>query len=233
MSDNPTVFGEVDCRATNRSREMEIRVMKKILSTAAVLAFAGSAFAGSFAVDGSADFANGEVAGGVGAGLVLEGSAEYLFFGGLLNVGAFDSGFVHSGAFISTPDGSAFGASAADTAFAPGGSQGANSFNRAWFAAAEGGTPSAEVGGFQSVHLAYFDPGVTGFSLAQGGDAAVQINGVNEFVNFDAPNANGYQLVAIPNDTYGGNNVYVSLIPTPGAAGLLGLAGLAAVRRRR
>lgn len=207
--------------------------MKKILSTAAVLAFAGSAFAGSFAVNGAADFSNGEVAGGVGAGLVLDGTASYLFFGGLLNPSAFDSGFNHSGAFISTPDGSAFGAPAEATAFAPGGSQGANSFNRAWFAAVAGGTPSADVNGFQSVHLAYFDAGVTGISLAQGGDAAIQINGSNEFVNFDAPNANGYQLVALENSTYGGTNLYVSLIPTPGAAGLLGLAGLAAVRRRR
>lgn len=60
-----------------------------------------------------------------------------------------------------------------------------------------------------------------------GGFDEVRIGGYNDAASRDAHNELNFQALAVDNFSYGG------VIPAPGAAGLLGLAGLSAARRRR
>ncbi len=214
--------------------------MKKILATAAVLAFAGSAFAGSFAVTASADFGGFQVEGSQGSALTWDGAANFQDAQAPnFNLTLFGFGIAHTGARIATPNGTIGGSVISGTAFAPGGSQDSSSFTHAWYTVVEGGTQSAMVdfGGtmYPAVQLMIFQPGITNIRLAdEGGTARIGLDGSNDFVNFDAPSERGFQLVVAPSPEGDGyQTLYVALIPTPGAAGLLGLAGLAAVRRRR
>ncbi len=54
------------------------------------------------------------------------------------------------------------------------------------------------------------------------------------FSGFGVPSG-GYELVTYGafDRVIGGKQIWVAFVPTPGAAGILGLAGLAAIRRRR
>lgn len=215
--------------------------MKKILATAAVLAFAGSAFAGSFAVTASADFGGFQVDGSQGSALAWDGVATYADpIAPAFSPTFFNFGINHSGARIATPNSEIGGSVISGTAFAPGGSQDGDTYTHAWYTVVEGGTQSAMVdfGGtmYPAVQLFVFQPGLSNFRLdgQAGATARIGLDGSNDFVNFDEPSARGFQLVVAPSPEGDGyQTLYVALIPTPGAAGLLGLAGLAAVRRRR
>lgn len=204
--------------------------MKKILATAAVLAFAGAASAGSFTVNGAVDFGGGNVPGGIGAALEWDGNANISPAGGqwFTFLGNF------SGFRLATP-----GDGGVETAFAGGSVFTATQFSGAAFSSSGASIPSGtiEIDGqsFQAVQLAHFDSGLSNFRLADNGFASIQIEGVLRDLAIDADAGSGFSLTFAPNPATGGTFMYVisGVIPTPGAAGLLGLAGLAAVRRRR
>ena len=86
-----------------------------------------------------------------------------------------------------------------------------------------------------SVFFGYFvmsDPG----AVLTGTDLLVTIDGVNNFLPLDGTKGSGgYAIGYEEHITPQGDKVIKGfvLVPTPGAAGLLGLAGLAAIRRRR
>jgi hypothetical protein len=212
--------------------------MKKILATAAVLAFAGAASAAPnpFLLNGAVEASGGLVAGGFGSSLVWDGSADWGPFGGQWFGPAFtNTGFQFEGANgIIQPT------------ILDGSEQNAGSFRGAVFFGGTG-VPSLEVDAlgtgelFSAVKLMHLGPGLTNVRLAddapeggQDGKAYIQIDSVEQFVGFGAPNENGYSLFLTDLEATGGQILWlVRDIPTPGAAGLLGLAGLAAVRRRR
>ncbi len=69
-----------------------------------------------------------------------------------------------------------------------------------------------------------------------GQDLLSTIDGVNQFLPLDgSPGTGGFQIAYQRTDLGNGLDRLVGfvIIPTPGAAGLLGIAGLAAIRRRR
>lgn len=206
--------------------------MKKILATAAVLAFAGSAFAGSFVVNGSVDFGSNSVPGGLGSDLTFDGDANLVPGGFGTPAGIWNGNADQTGVTIASPDFS----TVASTSFAPG-STGFydGGYSGAWFNSNGGEIPSGltTLGGLgegNAVLLGNFDAGVSNLSFES---AWIQIDDVNnEFTGFGVMNDNGYAIVLTDNDG-GGQTMWVTDVPTPGTAGLLGLAGLAAVRRRR
>jgi hypothetical protein len=208
--------------------------MKKILATAAVLAFAGSAFAGSFAVNGAVDFAGGTVAGGLGSALTYDGTPNLVPGGFGTPAGIWNGNDTQTGVSIASPDFS----SVAVTAFAPGSAGwGGGQYAGAYFNSAGAAIPSGPVslaeGDFQAVLLGNFDSGVSNINFET---AFIQIDGTNrQFNGFDALSPDGNYSLTLTTDSAGATKMWVinGVIPTPGAAGLLGLAGLAAVRRRR
>ncbi len=211
--------------------------MKKILATAAVLTFAGSAFAGesmAFNVNGSVDFAGGTVAGGLGSALFYDGTPNLVPGGFGSPAGIWNGNDAQTGLTIASPDFSVV----ASTSFAPGSAGfGNGQYAGAWFnsngAVVPSGMVSLPEGNFQAVLLGNFDGGVSNLAFES---AWVQIDSVNmEFTGFDVLNDNGYSLTLTTDSASGATKLWVlnGAIPTPGAAGLLGLAGLAAVRRRR
>lgn len=206
--------------------------MKKILATAAVLAFAGSAFAGEgFIVNGAVDFSGGTVAGGLGERLTWSGTADWGPFGGIW----FGPAFTNTGFQLATPGGDSVGTGlVGDFELNPG------DFAGAIFSTTGASIPSGTVmvNGVetQGVQIGHFGPGLSDFAIANGGSAYIQIEGENKELWIDADSGSGYALTFVPFEATGGTLMYVIeaiTVPTPGAAGLLGLAGLAAVRRRR
>lgn len=192
--------------------------MNKLSAVAAVLAFAGVASAAPFAINGAVDFSGGTVAGGLGDAISYDGAANLAFFGGLLNVGALGS-FEHSGVTVG---------GIPSVAFAPGSAGWAGGqLAGAWFNSAGAPVQSTTLGELDGIQIANFD---SGLSNIQVGAAFIQIDGVNtEFNGLDTGEV--YQLTLV--DGQFGTELWVVNVPTPGAAGLLGVAGLAAVRRRR
>ena len=86
-----------------------------------------------------------------------------------------------------------------------------------------------------SVFIGHFAPTDPSATLV-GGDILSVIDGVNTYTPLDgSPGTGGYSLAYERGVTSLGA-VYIDMfivVPTPGVAGLLGIAGLAAVRRRR
>jgi hypothetical protein len=205
--------------------------MKKILATAAVLAFAGSAYAGSFVINAAVDF--GGVAGGIGAPITYDGTPNLVPGGFGTPAGIWNGNNAQTGVAIASPSFD----SVASVAFAPGTpGWGGGQFSGSYFNNAatpiNSGAASFEAGDFQAIILAHFDAGVSNINFDI---ARVTVNSIDQIFNgLDSLSADGFSITVQPNPG-GGSTMYLinGLIPTPGAAGLLGLAGLAAVRRRR
>src|SRR5690606_6114059 len=163
--------------------------------------------------------------------LVFEGSADWGPFGGQW----FGTAFTNTGwQFQGAGD-------AIQPTILDGAQMNADGFLGAVFFGGPG-VPSGvlNIGGedFSAVQLGHIGPGVTGVSIddsgAMPGMGYIQIDSVPQFVGFGSSNENGYSLVLTDLEATGGQLLWlVRDVPTPGAAGLLGLAGLAAVRRRR
>lgn len=138
-----------------------------------------------------------------------------------------------------------------------------NSLAGTWFFTAPDGSPSAPsalFGGAEAIFLARMTSAAPGLSLGARGvivdivdDATDDTGSTNSllarFTEFDTtvnegqdggtlttgPLAKGYQLKVVTTEGEFGfvNDLYIVNIPTPGATALLGVAGIAAIRRRR
>jgi len=207
--------------------------MKKIFATAAVLAFAGAASASPFIVNGPVDFSGGTVAGGNGSALTFDGTADLVPGGFGTPAGFWNGTLAQTGVAIATPDFSTVAAVAnapGSAGFTDGQYAGAY-FNSQGFQIPSGPI-TVDGNSFDAVLLGNFDSGVSNINFEI---AFVDVSSnTMPFNGFDALNEFGYSLTLVDNGA-GGNLMYVinGVIPTPGAAGLLGLAGLAASRRRR
>jgi hypothetical protein len=196
------------------------------ITIAAVLAIAGAAAAAPFSVSGTVDFGGPGNAGApltVGGGIIgVPASPEY-------------AGPGTTGIAIA-PDAS--GPSMPTlTAGSPGFSF--TSFEGGYFMqapVASGTTPD----GFDGVFLMNLTGDFSSVSISSVFVEVSDANGTSninftDFGTFGDGGSSNYQLVTYQPDAriVGGAQIWVVFIPSPASAGLLGLAGLAASRRRR
>lgn len=195
------------------------------ITTAAVLAIAGAAAAAPFSVSGTVDFGG---PGNAGAPLTVGG--------GIISVPATPqyAGPGNTGIAIAP---NAFGPSMPTlTAGSPGFSL--TSFEGGYFmdAPVNSGTTLDGRDGVFLMHL------IGDFSSVSISSVFVEItdgNGTSNvnFTDFNLAGDGGsaaYELVIYqPNRTIGEAQIWVVYIPSPASAGLIGLAGIAATRRRR
>lgn len=191
------------------------------ISCLAMLAVAGSATAAPFSVS-SVDFGLGNA----GAGLTVTGGTisfntptdTYLGLG-ITGVAIADNNFDES-----TPT-----FMPGSPGFSLGGFEGGYFMESP---VANGLTPDGREGVFLMSLIGDFtDMSVTSVDIE-----ITDANGTStvNFSGFDVPSG-GYELVTYSayDRTVGGKQIWVASVPTPGTAGILGLAGFAATRRRR
>lgn len=83
--------------------------------------------------------------------------------------------------------------------------------------------------GFPPFGAPSFDNPILVGTFVLSGDVAVELVNVNSIIAFGTPGDNGFgEFIALD-----ANNTEIKYIPAPATAGLLGLGGLAAARRRR
>jgi hypothetical protein len=213
--------------------------VRRTLAAVTVAVVSGTAYASPnpFLLNGAVDFGGGTVAGGLGASLTWDGTADWGAFGGQWFGPAFtNTGFQFEGANgIIQPN------------ILDGAELNPDGFRGAVFFAGTG-VPSEDIDldgdGItdveRAVRLMHLGPGLTNIRIAddapaggQNGKAYIQIDSVPQFVGFGVPNENLYALVLTDLPQTGGKILWLTQIPSPAGSGLICLAGLAAARRRR
>jgi MYXO-CTERM domain-containing protein len=210
--------------------------MRLAASIAGLLLLVPGALAGSgFGVDGAIDFSDGTVPGGLGSALTFSGEPNLTPGGFARPAGIWNGDPNQTGIAIASADFSVI--AHANLYFGSvGWTDGA--FRGAYFTydMAGPGIPSAPLSigseSFEAVFLANFDAGVSNIDFET---AYIYIDGFNQrFEGFDNINDAGYSMTLTGGDGEPTQMwVIAGVVPTPGAVGLLGLAGFAASRRRR
>ncbi|MCR9215711.1 MAG: hypothetical protein ACFHWZ_08495 [Phycisphaerales bacterium] len=197
------------------------------IASLAVLAVAGAASAAPFSVSGLVDFGG---PGNAGAALTVSGGVIGFTPGLDTYAGPGSTGvaIAPDADNPSTPT-----LTAGSPGFSFGGFEGGYAMSSP---VASGFAPDGRdgvflmnlVGDFSSISISDVNVEITD------GNGTSTIN----FTDFDTPGNSGsasYELAIFDEfgRTLGGKQIWVVFIPTPGAAGMIGLAGLAAMRRRR